>query len=242
MARLFRDAPEAIRTLEIAEALPLLARRAALRISRRAASGRRTPRGAGPPGLGGAAGAIPRACPTRVVANARARARADRRAALRALLPHRPRHRPLRALARHPLPGPRLGGQLGRLLLPRHHRGRPGAIRPAVRALRLAERNEPPDIDVDFEHERREEVIQYIYEKYGRDRAGIAATVIPTARAAPSARSARRWACRRTIVALAKHVWGWAAAMATAGALARARASTRPIRARGKSASRSPRS
>ncbi|MFP3944349.1 MAG: error-prone DNA polymerase [Alphaproteobacteria bacterium] len=41
-----------------------------------------------------------------------------------------------------------------------------------------AERNEPPDIDVDFEHERREEVIQYIYERYGRDRAGIAATVI----------------------------------------------------------------
>jgi error-prone DNA polymerase len=41
-----------------------------------------------------------------------------------------------------------------------------------------AERDEPPDIDVDFEHERREEVIQYIYEKYGRARAGIAATVI----------------------------------------------------------------
>ena len=41
-----------------------------------------------------------------------------------------------------------------------------------------AERNEPPDIDVDFEHERREEVIQYIYEKYGRHRAGIAATVV----------------------------------------------------------------
>src|SRR5215831_9857674 len=40
------------------------------------------------------------------------------------------------------------------------------------------ERDEPPDIDVDFEHERREEVIQYIYGKYGRDRAGIAATVI----------------------------------------------------------------
>ncbi len=40
------------------------------------------------------------------------------------------------------------------------------------------ERHEPPDIDVDFEHERREEVIQYIYERYGRDRAGIAATVI----------------------------------------------------------------
>ena len=40
------------------------------------------------------------------------------------------------------------------------------------------ERNEPPDIDVDFEHQRREEVIQYIYTKYGRDRAAIAATVI----------------------------------------------------------------
>ncbi len=40
------------------------------------------------------------------------------------------------------------------------------------------ERNEPPDIDVDFEHERREEVIQYIYEKYGRERAALAATII----------------------------------------------------------------
>ena len=41
-----------------------------------------------------------------------------------------------------------------------------------------AERDEPPDIDVDFEHERREEVMQYIYRRYGRDRAAIAATVI----------------------------------------------------------------
>ncbi len=40
-----------------------------------------------------------------------------------------------------------------------------------------ADRNEPPDIDVDFEHERREEVMQYIYRRYGRHRAGIAATV-----------------------------------------------------------------
>ena len=39
------------------------------------------------------------------------------------------------------------------------------------------ERDEPPDIDIDFEHERREEVIQYIYEKYGRDRAGMTAVV-----------------------------------------------------------------
>ncbi|MDE2294351.1 MAG: error-prone DNA polymerase, partial [Gammaproteobacteria bacterium] len=40
------------------------------------------------------------------------------------------------------------------------------------------ERDEPPDIDVDFEHERREEVIQYLYRKYGRERAALAATVI----------------------------------------------------------------
>ena len=40
------------------------------------------------------------------------------------------------------------------------------------------ERNEPPDIDVDFEHQRREEVVQYVYRKYGRARAAIAATVV----------------------------------------------------------------
>ncbi|TVS13361.1 MAG: error-prone DNA polymerase [Gammaproteobacteria bacterium] len=40
------------------------------------------------------------------------------------------------------------------------------------------ERNEPPDIDVDFEHQRREEVIQYLYRRYGRDRAALAATLI----------------------------------------------------------------
>jgi error-prone DNA polymerase len=40
------------------------------------------------------------------------------------------------------------------------------------------ERNEPPDIDIDFEHERREEVLQYVYAKYGRERAALAATVI----------------------------------------------------------------
>src|SRR5690606_18076979 len=40
------------------------------------------------------------------------------------------------------------------------------------------ERKEPPDIDIDFEHERREEVIQYIYERYGRHRAAITAEVI----------------------------------------------------------------
>ncbi|WBY01506.1 error-prone DNA polymerase [Ramlibacter tataouinensis] len=46
------------------------------------------------------------------------------------------------------------------------------------RFISVDRRNEPPDIDVDFEHERREEVIQYIYGKYGRERAAIAAVVI----------------------------------------------------------------
>ena len=41
-----------------------------------------------------------------------------------------------------------------------------------------AERHEPPDIDVDFEHERREEVIQWVYDHYGRDRAALCATVM----------------------------------------------------------------
>lgn len=40
------------------------------------------------------------------------------------------------------------------------------------------ERGDPPDIDVDFEHERREEVIQYIYRRYGRDRAAMVANVV----------------------------------------------------------------
>ncbi|HEY4531103.1 MAG TPA: error-prone DNA polymerase [Luteimonas sp.] len=57
------------------------------------------------------------------------------------------------------------------------------AVDPAESRLLMARflskaRNEPPDIDVDFEHERREEVIQYVYAKYGRTRAALAATVI----------------------------------------------------------------
>jgi error-prone DNA polymerase len=71
-------------------------------------------------------------------------------------------------------------------------------------------RNEPPDIDVDFEHERREEVIQYVYEKYGRDRAGLAATVI-----CYRSRSAIREVGKAlglsvdVVAALAGIVWGW---------------------------------
>ena len=72
-----------------------------------------------------------------------------------------------------------------------------------------AERREPPDIDVDFEHERREEVIRHIYDKYGRDRAGLTATVITY-----RWRSAIREVCKALGLsadiggALAGHVWG----------------------------------
>ncbi|MDB5973786.1 MAG: dnaE2 [Nevskia sp.] len=54
----------------------------------------------------------------------------------------------------------------------------PGRINLLFERFLSEERGEPPDIDIDFEHQRREEVIQYIYNKYGRDRAAIAATVI----------------------------------------------------------------
>jgi error-prone DNA polymerase len=70
-------------------------------------------------------------------------------------------------------------------------------------------RDEPPDIDVDFEHERREEVIQHIYNRYGRDRAAIAATVIRFRE-----RSAIREVGKalgldeRVTTPLAKAVWG----------------------------------
>ncbi len=53
----------------------------------------------------------------------------------------------------------------------------PGAVDLLFERFVSAARNEPPDIDVDFEHERREEIIQYIYAKYGRERAGLAAAV-----------------------------------------------------------------
>ena len=71
------------------------------------------------------------------------------------------------------------------------------------------ERKEPPDIDVDFEHERREEVIQYIYARYGRDRAGIAATVISyRARSAVRDVGKAMGLSEDTVAALAGMVWG----------------------------------
>ena len=73
-----------------------------------------------------------------------------------------------------------------------------------------AERQEPPDIDVDFEHERREEVIQRIYEKYGRDRAGIVATVISyRPRSAVRDVGKAMGLSADTINLLAGTLWGW---------------------------------
>ncbi len=71
------------------------------------------------------------------------------------------------------------------------------------------ERKEPPDIDVDFEHERREEVIQYIYARYGRDRAGLTATVISyRARSAVRDVGKAMGLSEDTVSALAGMVWG----------------------------------
>ena len=75
------------------------------------------------------------------------------------------------------------------------------------------ERREPPDIDVDFEHERREEVIQYIYQRYGRERAGIAATVI-TYRARSAVRETAKsfGLSNDALTAMSASIWGWNAA------------------------------
>ena len=104
-----------------------------------------------------------------------------RNAELRLLFPDRPRPGPLRARPRaaYPLPGarhrPPIRSSASCWASPRSIRCKHDLL---FSRFVSEERDEPPDIDVDFEHERREEVMQYIYERYGRHRAGIAATVI----------------------------------------------------------------
>lgn len=72
------------------------------------------------------------------------------------------------------------------------------------------ERTEPPDIDVDFEHERREEVMQYIYARYGRDRAGIAATVIRYRQRSALREVGKALGLTEDVTArLSGTVWGW---------------------------------
>jgi error-prone DNA polymerase len=73
-----------------------------------------------------------------------------------------------------------------------------------------AERREPPDIDVDFEHERREEVIQWVYERYGRERAALCATVIRyRSRGAVREVGKVMGLTEDVTAALASQVWGW---------------------------------
>lgn len=71
-------------------------------------------------------------------------------------------------------------------------------------------RDEPPDIDVDFEHERREEVIQHIYARYGRHRAGLCSTVIHY-RGKRAVREVGRamGLAEDTLTAMSSQIWGW---------------------------------
>ncbi|WP_337053643.1 error-prone DNA polymerase [Pseudoxanthomonas sp. USHLN014] len=70
-------------------------------------------------------------------------------------------------------------------------------------------RNEPPDIDVDFEHERREEVIQYVYRKYGRARAALAATVISYRGKSAVREVAKAFGLPPDQIALLANCFGW---------------------------------
>ena len=75
------------------------------------------------------------------------------------------------------------------------------------------ERGEPPDIDVDFEHERREEVIQWIYDRYGRDRAGLTATVIHFRSRAAIREVGKVMGLSQDVIArLSGQIWGWSSA------------------------------
>jgi error-prone DNA polymerase len=72
------------------------------------------------------------------------------------------------------------------------------------------ERGEPPDIDVDFEHERREEVIQWIYERYGRHRAGLTAVVIHFRSRAAIREVGKVMGLSQDVIArLSGQIWGW---------------------------------
>ncbi|MCO8145890.1 error-prone DNA polymerase [Rhodovulum tesquicola] len=74
------------------------------------------------------------------------------------------------------------------------------------------ERGEPPDIDVDFEHERREEVIQWIYDRYSRERAGLTATVIHFRSRAAIREVGKVMGLSQDVIArLSGQIWGWSA-------------------------------
>jgi error-prone DNA polymerase len=86
----------------------------------------------------------------------------------------------------------------------------PGVISMVFERFMSEARAEPPDIDVDFEHERREEVIQHIYETYGRHRAGLTATVIHfRSRAAIREVGKVMGLSQDVLTAIAGQSWGW---------------------------------
>ncbi len=213
MARLFRAAPEAVdETLHLLERCKFSLDELKYEYPDETREGYATPQEALVAATeAGARRRYPDGIPRQGARRPRPRVRADRHAQLRALFPHRPRHRPLRARRKSIL-----------------CQGRGSAANSAVcyclgvtevdparvdllfERFVSADRGEPPDIDVDFEHERREIVIQYIYGRYGRHRAGLAATVI-----CYRARSAIREVGKAfglsedTVGALAGMLWGW---------------------------------
>jgi error-prone DNA polymerase len=76
-----------------------------------------------------------------------------------------------------------------------------------------AERGEPPDIDIDFEHERREEVLQYVYDRYGRERAGLTATTICYRGRSAIREVGKAFGLSEDVTAaLARTLWGWSPA------------------------------
>jgi error-prone DNA polymerase len=86
----------------------------------------------------------------------------------------------------------------------------PKVIDPLFERFISRDRGEPPDIDVDFEHQRREEVIQHIYDKYGRDHAGLAATVICYRGRSAVREVGKVFGLSEDVTAaLASTLWGW---------------------------------
>ena len=105
------------------------------------------------------------------------RAQGDPGARLRRVLPGRARHRPVRPRARHLLLGARLGRQQHRQLRAAHHRRRPHRHNLLFERFLNPNRREMPDIDIDFDSARRDEVIDYIYERFGHDNVAMVANV-----------------------------------------------------------------
>src|SRR5690606_5285987 len=76
------------------------------------------------------------------------------------------------------------------------------------------ERDEPPDIDVDFEHERREEVMQYVYNKYGGKRTGLTANVICYRSRSAIRETAKAFGVSDDIIAAFNQLhWGWGSSL-----------------------------